>query len=318
MSEASLYPFFFEPIYQYRLWGGRKLGDILSAPMPDGPIGEAWMLSDRDEHASIVSNGDLKGRTIHQLMKQFPAELMGNLASRFARFPLLLKFLNAHEMLSVQVHPTGEMAKTEGWVVLEAGTDSRIYAGLKSGTTRENLQSAVKDGTVEDHLVGFTPKCGDAVFIRAGTVHSLGGDIVVLEPQQNSDVTFRLYDWNHIDPNTGHLRPLQVDDALASINFQQGEIHPVVPFVESGETVTHERLFLGPPFTLWRIKSASSFAVGAALTPRIIVCIDGSGHLEHGSMQYPVKKGNVVLLPAQVGICTFHPENSVNLIEIAL
>jgi mannose-6-phosphate isomerase len=318
MSEAYLYPLFFEPIYQYRLWGGRKLADILSAPMPNGPIGEAWILSDRDDDASVVSNGELKGRTIRQLMTQFPTQLMGSLASHFSRFPLLLKFLNAREMLSVQVHPSGKMAKTEGWVVLEAGADSRIYAGLKSGTTKENLQSAVTDGKVEDHLVGFTPKCGDAVFIPAGTVHSLGGDIVVLEPQQNSDVTFRLYDWNHIDPNTGQLRPLQVADALACINFQQGEIGPVVPVVEGIGSVTRERLFVAPPFSLWRIKSASNFVVGSSLTPHVIVCIEGSGLLQHASVQYPVKKGNVVLLPAQVGICTFHPKNPVNLIEIAL
>jgi mannose-6-phosphate isomerase len=316
--ETPLYPLFFEPMYQYRLWGGRKLGDILTAPMPDGPIGEAWILSDRDDHNSVVANGELKGRTIRQVMTQFPTELMGSLKSRFSRFPILLKFLNAHEMLSVQVHPSGEMAKTEGWVVLEAGADSHIYVGLKSGTTRENLQYAAKNGKVEEHLAGFAPKCGDAVFIPAGTVHSLGGDIVVLEPQQNSDVTFRLFDWNHIDPNTGQLRPLQIDDALACIDFQQGEIQPVSPVVEGNGPVSRERLFLSPPFSLWRIKSQCSFVVGAALTPRIVVCIEGSGRLRHGSIQYPVKKGNVVLLPAQVGICTFHPDQPANLIELAI
>ncbi len=143
-----MYPLRFEPIYQYRLWGGRRLANLLSVPLPgDGPIGEAWILSDRDDHQSPVSNGPLKGRNIGQVLEQFPEQTLGKLASRFHRFPLLLKFLDAHEMLSVQVHPTvanadllpaGETAKTEAWVVLEAGPKSRIYAGLKPGTTADD------------------------------------------------------------------------------------------------------------------------------------------------------------------------------------
>ena len=143
--------------------------------------------------------------------------MLGKLAQRFRRFPLLLKFLDAREMLSVQVHPAdahtdllpaGETGKTEAWVVLEAGTESRIYAGLKPGTTADDLRRAITNGTVADHLVCFTPKPGDGVFLPAGTVHALGGDIVVFEIQQNSDVTFRLYDWDHVDAKTGQPRAL--------------------------------------------------------------------------------------------------------------
>ena len=216
MSQIPLYPLRFEPIYQYRLWGGRRLADLLTAPLPgDGPIGEAWVLSDREDHPSRVANGPLKGRTIGQLLEQFPEQLMGKLAERFRRFPLLLKFLDAREMLSVQVHPSdthadllpaGETGKTEAWVVLEAGTESRIYAGLKPGTTADDLRRALANGTVADHLACFTPKPGDGVFIPAGTVHTLGGGVVVFEVQQNSDVTFRLYDWDHVDAKTGKPR----------------------------------------------------------------------------------------------------------------
>ncbi len=135
LSQQLLYPLRFEPIYQYRLWGGRRLAYLLSALLPsDGPVGEAWVLSDRDDHPSLVADGPLKGRTLGQLLKQFPDQMLGQLAGRFRRFPLLLKFLDAHEMLSVQVHPTkanstllpaGETPKTEAWVVLEAGGWSR-------------------------------------------------------------------------------------------------------------------------------------------------------------------------------------------------
>src|SRR6202050_1095842 len=146
--QVPLYPLRFEPIYQYRLWGGRRLADFLITPLPSGPIGEAWILSDRDDHASQVTDGPLKGQTIGQLLKQFPEQMLGRLAHRFQRFPLLLKFLDAQEMLSVQVHPTkantnllpaGETAKSEAWVVLETGVQGRIYAGLEAGTTAADL-----------------------------------------------------------------------------------------------------------------------------------------------------------------------------------
>ena len=182
------------------------------------------------------------------------------MAQLFHRFPLLLKFLEAHEMLLVQVHPsdahtellpTGETGKTEAWVVLEAGAESRLYAGLKPGTTAEDLQRALTNGAVADHLIYFTPKSGDGVFLPAGIVHALGGDIVVFEVQQNSDVTFRLYDWDHIDPKTGHSRALQVDQALACIDFAQGAVGPVIPLVETTTPVKRERLFHCEYFWLW-------------------------------------------------------------------
>jgi len=155
---------------------------------------------------------------------------MGKLTSRFDRFPLLLKFLDAREMLSVQVHPSdaqpdlipsGETSKTEAWVVIEADEGSKIYAGLTRGTTAGDLKQSLASSTVEDHLAGIVPKPGDAVFIPAGTVHTLGGGVVVFEVQQNSDVTFRLYDWGHVDAKTGQPRPLQVDDAIRCIDFSE-------------------------------------------------------------------------------------------------
>src|ERR1017187_2881321 len=179
MSQTPLYPLRFEPIYQYRLWGGRRLADLLTAPLPSGPVGEAWILSDRDDHASRVTDGPLKGWTIGQLLEQFPEQMLGKLVRRFDRFPLLLKFLDVHEMLSVQVHPTranknllpaGETPKTEAWVVLQAGMQSRIDAGLKTGTTEGDLRRALTNGTVADYLACLTPKPGDAVFLPAGTV----------------------------------------------------------------------------------------------------------------------------------------------------
>ncbi|MGA2653810.1 MAG: type I phosphomannose isomerase catalytic subunit [Terracidiphilus sp.] len=328
MDEAQLYPLRFEPIYQYRLWGGRRLSGLLSATLPgDGPIGEAWVLSDRTDYQSLVVNGPLKGQTVGQVMEQFRGQVMGRLSSRFHRFPLLLKFLDAHEMLSVQVHPSdesselipaGDTAKTEAWVVIEAEKGSQIYAGLKSGTTAGILRESLFDGTIAEHLVSISPKPGDAVFIPAGTVHTLGNDVVVFEVQQNSDATFRLYDWGHIDTETKELRPLQVEQAFACIKFGASDSGLVAPLVEATTLARREKLFDCPAFLLWRVLGHDPFTVGAATEPRVLVGIEGSGQIMHNDTPHALGKGDVWLLPAETGECVFQPSGEVTLLEIAI
>ena len=320
MSQTPLYPLRFEPIYQYRLWGGRRLASLLTAPLPgDGPIGEAWMLSDRDDHPSRVAGGSLHGLSIAQLLDRFQEQAMGKLAGRFRRFPLLLKFLDVREMLSVQVHPSDpKTGKTEAWVVLEAGTKSRIYAGLKPGTTEADLERALTKGTLADRLACFHPKPGDAVFLPAGTVHSLGGGVMVFEVQQNSDVTYRLYDWNHVDPKTGQQRPLQVNQALACIDFGECAGGLLAPELETTSPVRRERLFHCDHFGVSRLQSESPFTVGAVGAPRVLVCIDGKGQLHHDGATYEIGKGDVFLLPAILGACTLQPRGPANVLEIEI
>jgi mannose-6-phosphate isomerase len=327
ISQAPLYPLRFEPIYQYRLWGGRHLADLLTAPLPRGPVGEAWILSDRDDHPSRVAHGPLKGQTIGQLLARFPQQLLGKLAGRFRRFPLLLKFLDAHEMVSVQVHPSdanksllppGETGKTEAWVVVETSPESRIYAGLKPGTTPDDLRRALTNGTAVDRLMCFTPKPGDGVFIPAGTVHALGGDVVAFEIQQNSDVTFSLYDWDRVDAKTGQARPLQINQAIACIDFAQCAVGLVTPKVEGTTPLEREKLFDCEQFWLWRLRGGSPFTVGVAGMPRVLVCIEGAGNVEHEGAIYAVGKGDVLLLPAVVGACAFLPRGAVSLLEIGI
>ena len=307
MSEALFYPLRFEPIYQYRLWGGRHLAGLLTAPLPDGPIGEAWVLSDREDHPSRVADGTLIGQTIAQLLRQYPEQLMGKLAGRFRRFPLLLKFLDASEMLSVQVHPAdnrtdllpaGETGKTEAWVVLESGSKSRIYAGLRPGVTEVGLRQAIANSIVADQLAYITPQRGDAVFLPAGTVHSLGGGVMVFEVQENSDVTFRLYDWNHVDATTGKPRALQVDQALASVNFGECAGGLVTPVVEASKPVEREWLFHCAHFWLSRLRADTPSTVGKPDVPSVLVCLAGKGQIEHDGATYPIRKGDVSLLPA--------------------
>ena len=327
MIQMPMYPLRFEPMYQYRIWGGRRLAERLTAPLPgDEPIGEAWLLSDRDDHRSKVAAGPLKGLTIRQLLEQSPVKVLGKLAGRFSRFPVLLKFLDAHDKLSIQVHPkdgqtgfipAGESGKTEAWIVLEAGPASRIYAGLKPGTTRDDLERALGSEEVGDLLSSFVPTPGDAVFVKAGTVHSLE-DMVVFEVQENSDVTFRLYDWDHVDPKTCKPRPLQVQQAMACIDLDQVAVSPVVPVVEEEAPVRRERLFHCEHFSVWRHTGQSPFSVGAADTPRVLIGIVGEGELEHSGTHYPVARGDVVLLPAAVGACPYRPRGTVGMLDVAL
>jgi mannose-6-phosphate isomerase len=229
------------------------------------------MLSDREDHQSIVANGLLKGRKIGRLLEQSPEHLLGKLAGHYTRFPLLLKFLDVSKRLSVQVHPSdaykelipaGDTGKTEAWVVLEKGPKAQIYAGLKAGATAAVLRRAVAEGTVADQLASFSPQVGESVFIQAGTVHSLC-DVVVFEVQQNSDVTFRLYDWDHIDSRTGQRRPLQVDQAMACIDFEQGVVGPITPQALENKPPPWQRLIHCDHFGVSRVSNEFPFVVGA-------------------------------------------------------
>jgi len=283
-------------------------------------------LSDRADHASRVSDGPLKGRTIREVLEHAPRELMGRLAGHFSRFPLLLKFLDVSGGLSVQVHPPdaaasllpgGETGKTEAWVVLEDGPESRIYAGLKGKPTEEDLRQAISFGSLESRLASFVPNPGEALLVRAGTVHSLR-DIVVFEVQENSDVTFRLYDWGHIDPKTGAQRPLQVDNALACIDYEQGAIAPIPSVIEEMTPALREKVIDCKHFTVWRIRGDAPLRVGAESVPRVLVCLSGEAEIHHGETIYPIGKGEVILLPAVVGMCSCVPNGAVSLLEIGV
>jgi mannose-6-phosphate isomerase len=326
LNATPLYPLRFEPLYQYRPWGGRRLAEVLSLALPgEDPVGEAWILSDRNEHSSVVADGPLKGVTLGQLVSQCPDRLFGKGRSDFKQFPLLLKFIDSRTALSVQVHPSdqqteflpaGDSGKSEAWVVLAAGPDSRIYAGLRPGTTPELLRESLANDSVTDLLASFDPSPGDAVFIPAGAVHSLR-DAVIFEVQENSNVTFRLYDWKQLDPKTHRQRPLQVEQALACVDFLQGAIAPVVPVLEHLEPSVRELLFDCEHFNVWRLAGKSPLTVGLAGAARILVCIAGQGQVKHNGADFPLRTGDVLLLAAEVGACSCHPGEDIELLEIS-
>ncbi len=324
-----LYPLRFEPIFKENLWGGRRLPAFLNRTAPhDDAIGEAWVLSDVDGSPSRVADGPLEGATLRELLAADPARLVGSAHTPHGKFPLLLKFIDARQELSVQVHPNDEQAakiapglfgKTEAWVVLDAcPTTSRIYAGFAEGVTAEHFHVALHQKSTPRTLHSFTPQPGDCVFLEAGTVHAIGANVLLFEVQQTSDITYRLYDWDRLDAKTGQPRQLHIHEALECADFGRGPCPPVRPRVEEGEGVRREELARCRHFTLERRLSRVPFRVGATGECRAIVCVGGSGEIEWKGKSFPLATGETILLPAAVGEVTCRPHREMIVLECGL
>lgn len=330
-DEARLSPLRFEPQFKPTLWGGHRLRDLLpAADIPSGErIGEAWVLSDHPERPSRVVAGSLAGRTLREVLARSGNRLLGRHVNHADGFPLLLKFLDAREHLSVQVHPDDERAarltgvrgargKTEAWVVLAAEPGSRVYAGLKPGVSRDCLRKAAANGTIADCLHGFEPHVGDCLFIPAGTVHALGAGVMVFEVQQTSDVTYRLHDWDRIDQATGRPRSLHLAEAMECADCH-GPVRPQRPVAEPCESAVSERLVTCDYFSLWRKRADRPFRVGADGQCRVVVVLEGTcevrDHAGEGHVAWP---GDVLLLPAEQGECACVPDGPVTLLECGL
>lgn len=229
-----------QPQFHERIWGGQKLRDLFDMDIPaDKPIGEAWLVSDHPGHESVVAHGPRAGQSLHDLVLEAPQALLGSRAALtvHGRFPLLLKILDANDVLSVQVHPDDDTArrlhepdvgKTEMWHVLECAPHSELICGLYPTVTRESFRGVVDSDRIEDLMVRFEVEEGTSVFVPAGTVHAIGAGIVLAEIQQNSDITYRLYDWQRVGPD-GKPRQLHVDKALDSIKFGSSHGGPSRP-----------------------------------------------------------------------------------------
>jgi mannose-6-phosphate isomerase len=320
------------------VWGGRQLGEVLGKPLPsEGAFGEAWEISDHPSHASVVADGPHKGQTLRSLMEQQPEWLLGKAAGRSARFPWLVKLLDAWDWLSVQVHPNerdvirlrpGEGSKTEAWFVLVAAPTSRVYAGLLPGVDEKHLRSALREGTVGDCLHQFQPQSGDCVFLPAGTVHAVGGGVLMAEVQQTSDATFRLFDWNRRDAS-GKMRPLHLEEALSCINWDSGPVQPVHVRNYSGErgcasgpTVERgwhrQRLVKCDYFTLEYFRYREPFTFGGTGSMQVLLVAHGQGRLWTREGVWLLRAGDTLLLPAVLGSLTCHPEGEMGFLLSSL
>jgi mannose-6-phosphate isomerase len=297
-----LQPIRFQPVFRSYLWGGQRLATHLGKSLPDdGVWAESWEIVDHREAESAVACGPFAGWTLRRLIETFPTEMLGQNTPR-ERFPLLLKYLDCQRVLSVQVHPNDAYAmqmpqpdrgKTEAWYVIDAEPEAVLYAGLRSGVTRRDLESAIRNGSTEDCLHVLKPKAGDCVFIPAGTLHALGAGLVVAEIQQSSDCTFRLFDWNRLDKD-GQPRPLHIQQALEVIDFESGPID----FVSRRPTSTqHESLLVDcDKFRL--LESRSTSPIPLPLNQYCIVTLPrGSGVIRSCGEELPLERGHSALIP---------------------
>ena len=302
-----MYPFIFESIFKERVWGGRELERLYGKQLPAGkPIGEAWEISDRPGDASVIANGPLAGKNLRWLMENHAAEILGgaNPAAE-GRFPLLCKILDAREKLSLQVHPpagkAGELKgepKTEMWYIADAAPGASLYVGLKDGVTRAEFERRIGDGTVAACFQRLPVCVGDAMFLPSGRVHAIGDGLVIFEIQQNSDTTYRVFDWNRVGLD-GQPRELHLPQSLASIDFSDFAPKLVAnEFVAAGQ-IQARSLVDDPLFSVEAWKMAPG--KGCELKPKqlqIVAVTAGAVTLKSGSTILNLRAGQFCLVPA--------------------
>jgi mannose-6-phosphate isomerase len=303
-----------------RVWGGRRLEQLFGKPLPPGAvIGESWELVDREEAQSVVRAGELAGMSLHELWSEHRDGLFGAragaMAARAKRFPLLVKLLDAERSLSVQVHPPARVAaalggepKNELWFIVDATEDAHLYAGLRAGVTRADFERRLRAGEdVSTQLQRIPVRTGDAIFIPSGRVHAIGGGCVIAEIQQNSDTTYRVFDFNRpgID---GRPRELHVEQSLASIDWD--DVEPRLLPRRDGETLVSNEFFSVERWTL----DGERFA--APPGECAIVCALG-GAIECGGTSFDA--GELFVVPSAPGAEPMHPaHDSADLLRIML
>ena len=298
------YPLLFKPIFKERIWGGTKLKEVLNKSFDGSQIGESWELSTVENDISVVANGAFEGFDLNQLIEKYPTELLGvNSIQYFGNnFPLLFKFIDAKEDLSIQVHPDDALAKerhnsfgkTEMWFVMQADDNARLVVGFKDKTNKKEYQEHLENKTLIAVLNETPVKVGDAFFLETGTVHAIGAGVLIAEIQQTSDITYRLYDWDRVDAN-GVGRELHTDLALDAINFEPTNTKLNYDVVKNKSVNLVECPFFKTNILQisdiynWK-KTKESFTV--------LMCTEGSFTINMLHFKAEFKKGDTILIPA--------------------
>lgn len=308
-------PLKLHPILKRIRWGGRRLGTVLGKPLgPESDYAESWEIADHGDDQSVVSCGLYSGATLHHLVETRSHELFGVDADRFAdQFPLLIKFLDAHDRLSIQVHPDDDTArtydptengKTEAWVIISAEPGSRLFAGLKPHVDEGRLREAIASGQIEECLHSFEVSAGDCVFIPAGTVHAISEGILLAEVQQSSDLTFRLDDWGRLGTD-GRPRPLHIEAALRCTDFQRGpvsRVHPVsLPDIDGGEEIVTCDFF-----SIRRYSGSGDVTIPDDQRFHVLMGLAGTSQVEAADTDEMLTLGDTILLTASRETTTLH------------
>ena len=321
MPPSPLYPLLFRPRFVEKIWGGRKIETVLGKPLPAGKqVGESWELYDfppgvvdasKDWVSATVANGPLAGRSLHAVVGAYGADLMGRVPlAPQGQFPILIKYLDAREDLSVQVHPDQAYAdahadahlKSEAWYVLQNDPDARLLKGLAPHTNRARFGQAITSGEVESHINAVPVKPGDCHYLPSGTVHALGAGILVAEVQTPSDTTFRVFDFNRVDASTGQPRALHVEQAMACIDFGGGHGAGEAPRAHvAGPHTTVSRLVDSPYFRLEKVRMSEGVEQPVPYRdPVVWMMLEGHAEVRVDGHAQPtaVHKGDTLLLPA--------------------
>lgn len=319
-----LYPLTFLPIFKERIWGGRQLAELYGKALPPGArVGESWEISDRPGDASVIATGPLAGKDLCWLMENHAPDLLGDARPLSGHFPLLVKILDAQETLSLQVHPPAEKAaqlggepKTELWHIAAAAPDAELFAGLKRGVAREEFERRMHDGSVADCFHRIPVRTGDSMFLPSGRVHALGAGIVLFEIQQNSDTTYRVFDWNRVGLD-GKPRELHLAQSLASIDFDDFEprLIPRRSTVEQGcevQPLVNDALFAVDAVSLKPGQSVSW------LTPRCLIVgvVEGNLTLTVGEHTLQIAPGQFSLVPACLREVEFTAETASRFLRV--
>jgi len=333
MSEpVCVPPLVFTPLLKRIRWGGRRLGTVLGKSIgEESDYAESWEIANQPEHDSVVASGPLRGVSLSELMLAGGESLLGR-HSHLTQFPLLIKFLDANDWLSLQVHPddllareygVNERGKTECWVILQADPGARICCGLRQGVTLaqlrrglESVSSGAESGELEGLLHMYEVRAGDCVFVPAGTVHALGPGILLAEIQQQSNQTFRLYDWGRVGTD-GKPRPIHVEDSLHCTNFALGPVHPVVPVELCDQEHGFEELVRCEYFVVRRHESLHAFSLASDDRFRVLMTLSGSGLVQTSTGDEQLVMGGTVLLPACCGRIRIQPRERLQLLEIS-
>ncbi len=314
MNRDRLGPIRFHEQYFERIWGGRRLESMFGKKLPaDVPIGEAWMISDHPSAESVVAEGPFQGRTLHALLDDDAEAILGSRArlTIHGRFPLLLKILDSTDWLSVQVHPDDpcatrlgepDVGKTEMWHVLHADPGSQLICGLDPRVNADEFIDAARNGQLDELLPRFQVVPGDSVFVRAGTVHAIGAGIVLAEIQQNSDLTYRIFDWNRVD-SSGVARALHLDQSREATHFGSGHGGKAVPLKLLDGPDGGERSMLAACeyFAAERVRFASKWRRQIrAESFHQILCIDGNARIGAGAGAADLEPGLACLIPGSL------------------
>jgi len=305
---STLYPFIFHPIFKERVWGGRNLERLYHKPLPpEVPIGESWEISDRPGDVSTIAEGPLVGKDLRWLMEHHERELLGDATAQHGRFPLLIKILDAQEKLSLQVHPPpakavelGGEPKTEMWYIADAAPGAELYVGLKRGVTRLEFEEKLRNGHVAECFHRVSVRAGDAMFLPSGRVHAIGEGLVIFEVQQNSDTTYRVFDWNRVGLD-GKPRALHIRESLESLNFNDFE-PPLIRAEFSGAVAKEMRPLVNDPLfnvTACKLTQGVSDALPANKM-QIIAVLTGRLKVRDGQTSISRSAGQFCLIPASL------------------